>query len=256
VITGASSGIGLDLARCFAADGDGLVLVARRRDRLEALATELASRHGVPTRALPVDLEDPAAPENLKRALDADGIVPHTLVNNAGFGLLGSFATLPAERQLAMVQVNVAALTALSRVFLPGLIERRRGGILNLASMAAFQAGPKMAVYYASKAYVLSLSEALHEEAKPFGVTVTALCPGPVATEFAGLAGLEQSRLFRMLRPMSSTEVARAGFEGYRAGKAIVVPGRLNRTVIGLGQLTPRAVRRRISHRLQTTREG
>jgi uncharacterized protein len=130
LITGASSGIGLELARCFAADGDGLVLTARRKERLDALAAELASRHGIPTRALAVDLEDPVAPESLRCALDADGIALHTLVNNAGFGLLGPFATLSAERQLAMVQVNIAALTALSRMFLPGMIERRQGGIL------------------------------------------------------------------------------------------------------------------------------
>jgi hypothetical protein len=197
LITGASTGIGLDLARCFAADGDGLVLVARRKDRLDAVAAELAARHSIPTRALAIDLEDPAAPENLKRTLDAEGIALHTLVNNAGFGMLGPFATLSAERQLTMVQVNVVAVTALSRLFLPGMIERRQGGILNLASMAAFQAGPGTAVYYATKAYLLSLSEALHEEAKPFGVKVTALCPGPVRTEFAKVAGFEGSPGFQ-----------------------------------------------------------
>ena len=150
-----------------------------------------------------------------------------------------------------MVQVNVTALTALCRTVLPGLIQRRHGGILNLASMAAFQAGPDMAVYYASKAYVLSLSEALHEEAKSFGATVTALCPGPAATEFAGVAGMERSRLFRMMAPRSAPDVARAGFDAYRAGKAVVVPGLLNRTFIGLGQLTPRVVRRRVARLLQ-----
>jgi short-subunit dehydrogenase len=254
LVTGASSGIGLDLARCFAADGDSLVLVARRQERLEAVAADLATRYGISTRILDVDLEDPAAPENLKRTLDAEGIALHTLVNNAGFGTVGPFATLSAERQFAMVQVNVAALTALSRLFLPGMMARRQGGILNLASMAAFQAGPGMAVYYATKAYVLSLSEALHEEAKPFGVKVTALCPGPVATEFARVAGFEARRGFRMITPMSSADAARAGFEGYRAGKAIVIPGLLNRTALALSLLSPRALRRRIAHRLQKTR--
>ncbi|HEX2172526.1 MAG TPA: SDR family oxidoreductase [Dehalococcoidia bacterium] len=254
LITGASSGIGLELARCFAADGDGLVLVARRKDRLETLAAELAHRHSVPVRVLATDLEDPAAPQSLKSVLDAEGITLHTLVNNAGFGLLGPFAKLSAERQLAMVQLNVVALTALSRLFLPGLIERRQGGILNLSSMAAFQAGPEMGVYYATKAYGLSLSEALHEEAKSYGVTVTALCPGPVATEFASVAGMERSRLFRFVTPMSAAVAARAGFEGYRAGKAIVIPGALNRALMGFSQLTPRVLRRRASRFMQAAR--
>jgi short-subunit dehydrogenase len=249
LVTGASSGIGLELARCFAADGDSVLLVARRKDRLEALAAELAQAHHVETRALAFDLAEPAAPENLLEAVAALGIPVHTLVNNAGFGLRGRFATLPAERQLAMVQLNVMALTALSRLFLPRMIESRSGGILNVASTAAFQAGPFMAVYYATKAYVLSLSEALHEEAKPYNVTVSVLCPGPTPTEFQSIADMEGIRLNLLMKP--TAEVARAGLEGYRAGRAIIIPGAANRAGALASRLLPKAMTRRVAGSLQ-----
>src|SRR5215212_10410424 len=194
VVTGASSGIGAELARVLAARGHSLVLTARREERLLALAAELREKHGVAAEALGFDLEDPAAPQALFAGIEGRGLTIHTLVNNAGFGLRGRFATLPADEQAAMVEVNVAAVTKLARLFLPGMIERRRGGILNVASTAAFQAGPYMAVYYATKAFVLSLSEALHDEAKPHGVTVTALCPGPTESEFSETAGLKEPR--------------------------------------------------------------
>jgi short-subunit dehydrogenase len=250
VVTGASSGIGAELARVFAARGYALVVTARRQDRLQALANELKAAYGTPVHALALDLEDPAAPEALGAFLDSNGVTIHTLVNNAGFGLRGKFATLPLDRQMAMVQVNVVALTKLSRLVLPGLIERRWGGILNVASTAAYQAGPNMAVYYASKAYVLSLSEALHEEVKPHNVVVTALAPGPTATEFASNADLEMSRLFSF-GAMSAAEVARAGVDGYEAGHAVVVPGAVNRFGAIGSQLLPRAISRKIAGRLQ-----
>ncbi len=250
VVTGASSGIGAALARAFAVQGDGLVLVARRRDRLDVLAAELAVTHGTPVRIYAFDLEDPDAPLALMRAIEDDGVAIHTLINNAGFGLRGRFASLPAARQLAMVQLNVAALTSLCRHVMPGLIARKAGGILNVASLAAFQAGPNMAVYYASKAYVLSLSEALHEEAKPHGVTVTALCPGPVETEFAAVADLEGSSLFRT-NVMTAAEVAKSGLAGYRAGRAIVVPGAMTAFAPLAARLLPRALMRRLAGRLQ-----
>jgi short-subunit dehydrogenase len=252
LVTGASSGIGAELARVFAERGHSLLLTARREDRLEALAAELREKHGVAAEALAFDLEDPAAPQTLFGAVEGRGITLHTLVNNAGFGLRGKFATLPFDQQAAMVELNVGALTKLSRLFLPGLIERRQGGILNVASTAAFQAGPSMAVYYATKAYVLSLSEALHEEAKPHGVTVTALCPGPVPTEFSARASLQMTRLVKMrAMTLSAPEVARAGVEGYEAGKAIVIPGLLNKIGALGAQLGPRALGRRIAGRLQ-----
>jgi uncharacterized protein len=250
VVTGASSGIGVELARVFAARGSSLVLVARRRERMEALAAELRDRN-IAIEIMALDLQDTAAPAALMRALDSLGIVTHTLVNNAGFGLRGQFATLPYDEQVGMVELNVMALTKLCRMALPGLIERRAGGILNLASTAAFQAGPNMAVYYATKAFVLSLSEALHEEAKPHGVTVTALCPGPVATEFQARADMKMTRALE-LAAIPAAEVARIAVEGYEAGKAIVIPGLANRFgAWGAQHIVPRFLTRKIAGKVQ-----
>lgn len=250
VITGASSGIGAELARVMAAKGYSLVLTARRHERLEALAEEIRTAHQVEVETMALDLEDREAPQDLAEMLRDRGIRVHTLVNNAGFGLRGNFATLPIERQLAMIDLNVRTLTALTRLVLPDMLERGRGGILNVASTAAFQPGPYMAVYYATKAFVLSLSEALHEEAKGRGVTVTALCPGSTESEFSATADVEYSR---SLRPsiMSAAEVARIGVEGYEAGKAIVVPGGANRLGTLGAKFLPRRIVRKISGRLQ-----
>jgi len=250
VITGASSGIGAELARVFAERGYSLVISARRHERLEALAEEIQTAYRVPVEVMALDLEDREAPQDLAEMLLERGIQVHTLVNNAGFGLRGNFATLPFERQIAMIDLNVTALTALCRLMLPGMLERGRGGILNVASTSAFQPGPHMAVYYATKAFVLSLSEALHEEAKPRGVTVTALCPGSTETEFSATADVEYSRT---LRPsiMPAAEVARIGVEGYEAGKAIVVPGGANRLGTLGAKFLPRRIVRKIAGRLQ-----
>jgi short-subunit dehydrogenase len=250
VITGASSGIGAELARVFAARGSSLVLTARRHERLEALGREITAAHRVPVEIMALDLADREAPRDLAEMLRERGIVAHTLVNNAGFGLRGSFATMPHERQIAMIDLNVTALTALCRLMLPGMIERGRGGILNVASLAAFQAGPYMAVYYATKAFVLSLSEALHDEAKPHGVTVTALCPGPTESEFSATADLENSKLFKM-GAMPAAEVARLGVEGYEARRAIVVTGARNRLGVLGAKFAPRSLSRWIAGRLQ-----
>jgi short-subunit dehydrogenase len=251
VITGASSGIGVELARIFAARGYSLVITARRHERLEGLAEEIQRAHDVPVEVMALDLEDREAPQDLAEMLRDRGIRVHTLVNNAGFGLRGTFATMPFERQIAMIDLNVTALTALCRLMLPGMLERGRGGILNVASTAAFQAGPHMAVYYATKAYVLSLSEALHEEAKPHGVTVTALCPGPTESEFAATADLEKSKLFNQ-GIMSAAEVARIGIDGYEAGRAIVVAGTTNKLGTLGAKFLPRALIRKIAGRLQS----
>lgn len=250
VITGASSGIGSELARVFAARGYALVLVARRHERLEALGEEIRRSHDVPVEIMALDLEDHGAPQDLAEMLRDQGIRAHTLVNNAGFGLRGNFATLPFERQMAMIDLNVRALTALSRLMLPGMMERGQGGILNVASTSAFQPGPYMAVYYATKAFVLSLSEALHEEAKPRGVTVTALCPGSTESEFSATADVEYSRSFRP-SIMSAAEVARVGVDGYEAGRAIVIPGGANRLGALGAKFLPRHIVRRIAGRLQ-----
>jgi short-subunit dehydrogenase len=253
LITGASSGIGAELARVFARKGYPLVLTARRHERLEGLSAEIGQSHGVPVEVVALDLEDREAQRDLHEMLQERGIAVHTLVNNAGFGLRGYFASLPHEKQLAMIDLNVMALTSLCRLMLPGMIERRRGGILNVASIAAFQAGPYMAVYYATKAFVLSLSEALHDEAKPHGVIVTALCPGPTESEFSETAGLKDSRLFHA-GAMSSSEVARIGIEGYEAGRAIVIPGAKNRVGAIGSKFAPRFLSRRIAGLLQGMR--
>lgn len=242
LVTGASAGIGLELARLFAADGDGLILVARRKKRLEALAKELRAAHGVPVEVVELDLAAHDAAGELLAWTRKKKIAVHTLVNNAGFGLRGRFDQLDAARQDEMVRLNVGAVTSLARAFLPGMIERRDGGILNVASMAAFQPGPYMAVYYATKAYVLSFSEALHEEAKDFGVKVSALCPGPVATEFVEIAGLEGRPRFDTAPP--ADWIAREGHAAYRANKALHIPGVFNKLGILLERIVPRAVPR------------
>ncbi len=245
LITGASSGIGRELARCFAEGGSDIVLVARREDRLRELSKELSSRYGVQVRVLAKDLSSPHAAREITDELDRVGIRIDVLVNNAGFGDRGAFAELGIERQLDMVQVNVGALTELTRRFLPGMIERRRGGILNVASAAAFQPGPLMSVYYATKAYVLHFSEGVAEELAGTGVAVTCLCPGPTVTEFGDEAHLEGTLLFRM-GPMNAATVARAGYAGFRRGKVIVIPGLRNRLIAFSVRFSPRAVVRKI----------
>jgi short-subunit dehydrogenase len=242
LVTGASSGIGQELARLFAADGDALLLVARRKDRLDALAAELSEKHGIEVKTLPLDLAAPGAVPALFGWTVREGVDVHTLVNNAGFGLRGAFHELSAEKQDEMVQLNVAAVTSLARAFLPGMIARKEGGILNIASMAAFQSGPFMAVYYATKAYVLSFSEALHEEAKEHGVKVSAFCPGPVQTEFVAIAGLEGRPRFDTAPDAAS--MARAGYDAYRANKAFFIPGFFNKLAIFAERLVPRSVPR------------
>jgi uncharacterized protein len=249
LVTGASSGIGWALAEAFAARGDALVLTARRADRLEQLAGGLRAR-GTPVEVVTADLADPGAPARLMAEVEARGIVLDTLVNNAGYGLRGRFDTLPAEDELGIVEVNVAALTKLSRLVLPGLIARRRGGIMNVASMAAFLPGPYMAVYFASKAYVVSLSEALHEEARPHGVVVTAVCPGATATEFGARADLDMKKRFGTAG-MSAQSVARLALAGYARRRALVVTGGTNRAGALLLKFTPRLLTRRLAGKLQ-----
>jgi hypothetical protein len=240
LVTGASSGIGAALARLFAASGFDLVLVARREDRLIELSDELTNRHGTRSTVLVSDLGRQNAPADLVARLDTLGICVSVLVNNAGFGLYGPFAATSWDSELDMLRVNIVALTALTKLLLPGMLARRDGRILNVASTAAFQPGPLMAVYYATKAYVLSFSEALANELKGTGVTVTALCPGPTASGFQGTARLEKSRLVSLVRLQTTEQVARAGYEGLMKGKAIVIPGLMN----WLGAQSPRILPR------------
>ena len=250
LITGASSGLGAGMARGWAAQGHDLALTARRGERLEALKAELEAAHpGLRVEVVVLDLEHPDGAEALVAELDRRAIEVETLVNNAGFGLRGRFATLPYGDQAAMLQLNVVSLTKLCRLVLPGLVARRRGGIINLASTAAFQAVPFMGAYAATKAYVLSLSEALHEESRRHGVVVTALCPGPTATEFASRADLEKSKLFK--GAMDAATVARLGIEGHEKGRAIVIAGPINKASAIAAKLAPRFLVRRAAAWLQ-----
>jgi uncharacterized protein len=246
LVTGASSGIGRELARRFAADGSRLLLVARGERALHALAEELRAQNKTESRVFLVDLARPESPGQVLNHVQTAGWKVDVLVNNAGFGAQGPFGEIPLDRQLQMLQVNVTTLTHLTRLLLPGMMDRRRGGVLNVASTAAFQAGPQMAVYYASKAYVLSFTEALAEELAGTGVSATALCPGPTDTNFIAAAGLRSSRLFAR-SAMTAEVVARIGHAAFRRKQVIVVPGLRNRTLAFLVRFAPRAVARRIA---------
>ncbi|WP_159731719.1 SDR family oxidoreductase [Methylosinus sp. Ce-a6] len=244
IVTGASDGIGLELARLFARKGRHVTLVARRRERLEELAEEIAAAGAVERPLVAgLDLCEAEALENLADALAAAGRSPEILVNNAGFGLVGRVAELDPAEQLAIVDLNIRALTALTLRFLPAVIEAR-GGILNVASVASFMPGPGFAVYYASKAYVRSFSEALAEELKPHGVRVTALCPGPVRTGFQARAGFDYKGEMKAVKPalLPAEEVARQGYEALFSGRRVVVPGLVNKFFVAAGRAAPRAI--------------
>jgi short-subunit dehydrogenase len=253
LVTGASGGIGEELARLFAADGHDLVLVARSRDKLARLSEELAAKHGVKARVLASDLARPDGPQEIFDELQGAGVSIDALVNNAGFGSYGLFAETDSQSELGLLQVNVVALTHLSKLFLPGMIARRRGYLMNVASTAAFQPGPLMAVYYASKAYVLSLSEALANECEGTGVVVSALCPGPTETGFVAAAGMQESKLFER-GAMTAREVAEDGYRGMLAGKGIVIPGFRNNLLARSIGLFPRGLVTRVVRGIQEKR--
>ena len=237
VITGASAGIGAALAHEFAGNGHEVVLVARREQALVALADAVVAKGGTRPTVLRADIARVDAARDIAEALAGRGLEPEIVVNNAGFGLFGTADKLDSREQLAMIDLNVRALTALSLAFLDSL-ERRKGCILNVASVAGFLPGPGMAVYYATKAYVISFSEALHHELKPSGVRVTVLCPGPVPTEFQARAGMP-SDVFSPLLTRSAERVAREGYRGLKQGRRIVVPGFANKAVTVLTRIVP-----------------
>lgn len=235
LVTGASAGLGVAFARAFAGRGARLVLVARRKERLEALAAELGN-----ARAVALDLAAEGASGRLMADLADHDEHVDVLVNNAGFGIVGSFARQDEKRVRDMVTLNVRVLTELCRAVLPGMVERKRGGILNVASVAAFQAGPRLAVYSATKAYVLSLSEALHEEVRKKGVHVSCLCPGPVDTEFFAAAGMTPEGAFKAVM-MRADDVVRIGLAGLDRNQAVVVAGGINKASAIAAKLLPRS---------------
>ena len=240
LITGASSGIGLELARVFAAHGHELVLVARRQDRLDALAAEIAASGRPRPTVLTANLERREGASAIAAELASRGFEPAFVVNNAGFGLSGAAGTLSRDEQLAMIDLNVRALTELSLMFVDSLA-RHRGGILNVASIAAFVPGPGMAVYYATKAYVLSFTEALHRELSAQGVRVTALCPGPVQTEFQARSNMQLPASARSLE-LPADLVAQIGYDGLMRGKRVVIAGLGNKVAVSFLRFVPNAL--------------
>src|SRR5436305_13698526 len=246
LITGASSGLGAEYAKLFAADKTDLVLVARRRDRLETLARELRAAHGVRAEVVAVDLAAAEGPGRVVEEVGRLGVQIDFLVNNAGFGASGAFAELELAKELEMIQLNVTSLVALTRALLPPMIARRSGRILNIGSTAGFPPGPFMAVYYASKAFVNSFTEALWYELRGTGVTATVSCPGATATEFADVAGSSRSLLFR-LGAASPATVARQGYRAMMKGKPMVIHGLKNKLTVQSLRISPRAVARAIA---------
>jgi short-subunit dehydrogenase len=249
LITGASSGIGLELARVAAAKGRSLILVARSGDRLAELARSLAAEHRIEAEAIPLDLGLPESPAALFEETSRRGRKVSALVNNAGFGSVGLFHEIPLDRQLEMLRLNIVALTHLTHLFLPAMVSRREGRVLNVGSTAGLQPGPLMAVYYASKAYVLSFSEALTEELRGTGVTVTALLPGPTRTDFQQRAGMAGSRLTR-IGMADARPVAELGYRAMEEGRAVAIPGLANRLLALTVRVSPRAFVRKVAKRL------
>lgn len=251
LITGASAGIGREIAGELARRGWDPLLVARRRGRLERLAEELAAETGAAAQVVEADLAQDDGPDRVVDAVTATGRPLELLVNNAGLGQFGRYVELDEATEQAQVHVNVVALTRLTKLLLPGMVERGRGRVLNVASTAAFFPGPLMAVYYATKAYVLSYSVALAEETRGTGVTVTCLCPGPVETEFQEVAGSDRSNLQKNSVLLGVERVAREGVEAALAGKAVHVPGAANKINVFGSRLLPRTLLARVVRRFQ-----
>jgi short-subunit dehydrogenase len=250
LITGASSGIGLELAKRFAADGCRLILVGRPEGNLDSAAESLWQDYRAHVSVIHQDLTNPAAPQAIFDQLTKENVEVDIVVNNADFGLHGRVADLPIEKQLAMVQLNVVSVTQLTRLFLPKMLERQRGGILNLGSTGSYQPGPNAAVYFATKAYILSFTEALAEELASTSLHVTCLTPGPTATNFGADSGMGKTFFFR-LNLMDPKTVAQVGYEAFRRGKVIAIPGKINQFLVFMVRLTPRFLIRKVMSLLQ-----
>jgi len=247
LVTGASSGIGAAIALELAQRGHDLILVARREGALRDLAQTLASAHRVTCHVIPADLVAPDGVSSLLAALTQKGLSPDVLVNNAGLGMIGPHVDMPWADEQRMIDLNITALTALTHALLPAMTQRRQGRVLNVASTAAFQPGPGMAVYFASKAYVLSYSEALHHELRHQGITVTALCPGPTQSEFVAVASKHRKISLADRVPFApAQDVARQAVDGMLRGQAIVIPGLINKLGVWSGRITPRWLMRHI----------
>ena len=254
LITGASGGIGLELAKLFARDGYNLALVARSHDRLKAIAEELERAHGIQVKYCTKDLAVTSTPDEIFQSIKSEMLDIDVLVNNAGFGWRGEFARMELTEALEMIQVNITALTHLTRLLLPEMVRRGQGRILNVASTAAFQPGPLMATYYASKAYVVSFSMALAEELAGSGVTVTAFCPGPTATGFGARAGFPSGKGFLSAISMDAATVARDGYRGMKKGKRLVVSGTMNWFGTQLVRFLPRVLPGKLVKQYQKNR--
>jgi short-subunit dehydrogenase len=251
LVTGASAGIGIDLAECFAKDGYDLIITARTETALKAVGERIANLHRVKVTAIPSDLGAIGASAKLAAEIAQRGLSVDVLVNNAGFGHAGGFAWEPIEPQLGMIDLNVRALTELTHIYWKGMLDKERGGVLNVASTAAFQPGPLMAVYYASKAYVLSFSEALWEEARGTGVHVSCLCPGPTASKFRERAGTGKTRLGKTMAVMPSVPVAEEGYQGFVHNRRVVITGGRNKMLVGATRMLPRGAVLRTVRRMQ-----
>jgi short-subunit dehydrogenase len=252
LVTGASAGIGVDLAECFAKDGYGVILTARSEAALADVAARLGKTYNVPTTIIALDLGVPGAGEKLAGEIKSRGLSVDVLVNNAGFGHAGAFDTSGAADELGMIDLNVRALVELTHIFWPRMLANKRGGVLNVASTAAFQPGPLMAVYYASKAFVLSFSEALWKEAEKTGVHVSCLCPGPTASKFRERAGTGKTKLSRVGTPMPSMTVARMGYRAFQNNKRVMITGGRNKLLARLAPFLPRTMLLSTVHNLQS----
>ncbi len=241
LITGATVGIGYELAKLFAGDNYNLVLIARNEKILNERKHELEKAFDINVTVIPKDLGNPGAADDIYKQLAAENIAIDTLINNAGFGLLGDFSALDYQQQMDMINLNITALTALCKLFLKDMIQRDQGNIMNVASTAAFQPGPSMAVYYASKAYVLHFTEALAYELKNTHIHVNVLCPGPTDTEFHKRAGVKNTLLMKG-QVMSAAAVAKVGYQGLKRGKTIIIPGFMNKLLAYSVRFTPRKI--------------
>ena len=252
LVTGASSGIGLEFARLLAQRGSNVLLVARSSERLEEIARELATSQSVETYVFTADLAQPEARERLLQFTRQRDLPVHLLVNNAGFGLLGKFHEIDWGDQAELLRLNVEALVQLTHMFLPDMLERGTGGVINIGSMAGFTPGPLQSTYYASKAFVISFTEGLARELSGSGVTVTAVCPGPVPSGFQKRAGFSESR--RRIAAVSASNVARIGLDGWARGRRVVIPGVVNKIIAVLLKFAPRRATADSVYRIQVER--